>query len=198
MNKCQASMRIARMAFLLSLSLTAACATVNTAPVEEKAGLQAPEAGLQVESPAPVATPAAPTAAPVTPQASVTVTTISLVPGKITTRHKYVNVRPEPSTDKKPVAVLKGGKTVEVLGREGTWVKIRWTRGKKTLEGWVAVNSWRPMPKALSSGGRRSAPFSHHHRFRLVFSLPITGRVHGRVPPPHTVFLPTFPLFSFI
>ncbi|ABB33529.1 bacterial SH3 domain lipoprotein, putative [Geobacter metallireducens GS-15] len=139
MNQHQTAMGIARMAFLLSLSLTAACATVNTAPVEEQAGPQAPETGLEAEPPAPVPAPAAPPAvAPVTPQASVTVTTIPLVPGKITPRQKYVNVRPEPSTGKKPVAVLSGGKYVEVLGREGTWVKIRWTRGKKAHEGWVA------------------------------------------------------------
>ena len=139
MNKHQTSMSIARMTFLLSLALTAACATVSTAPVEEKAGPQAPGAGLEAEPSASVSAPAAPTDAPVIPQASVTVTTVSQVPGKITSRQKYVNVRPEPSTNKKPVAVLSGGKSVEVLAREGAWVKIRWTRGKKTHEGWVAA-----------------------------------------------------------
>jgi uncharacterized protein YgiM (DUF1202 family) len=49
-----------------------------------------------------------------------------------------VNVRPGPSTGNKPVAVLMGGKKVEVLAKEGAWVKIRWTRGMKTPEGWVA------------------------------------------------------------
>jgi len=195
MNKCQASMRIARMAFLLSLSLTAACATVNTAPVEEKAGLQAPEAGLQVESPAPVATPAAPTAAPVTPQASVTVTTISLVPGKITTRHKYVNVRPEPSTDKKPVAVLKGGKTVEVLGREGTWVKIRWTRGKKTLEGWVAGKFMETDAQSLKQRGPTVGPLFAPSSFPARFFPPNNGTCTWPRPSTTYSFPPHVPSF---
>lgn len=139
MNYHQTTTRIARMALVLSLLLTAACATVNTAPVEEKAGPQAPGARFEAEALPPAAAPDTTPPTPVTPQASVTVTTISQATGRITPRQKYVNVRPRPSTANKPVAVLSGGKKVEVLGREGTWTKIRWTRGKKTLEGWVAA-----------------------------------------------------------
>lgn len=138
MSYHQTTTRIARMALVLSLLLTAACATVNTAPVEEKAGPQAPGAGFEAESLPHAAAPDAAPAAPVTPQASVTVTTISQATGRITPRQKYVNVRPRPSTANKPVAVLSGGKKVEVLDRQDEWVKIRWTRGKKAHEGWVA------------------------------------------------------------
>uniref|UniRef100_A0A831UBC1 SH3 domain-containing protein n=1 Tax=Geobacter metallireducens TaxID=28232 RepID=A0A831UBC1_GEOME len=138
MNRHQTTTRSARMALVLSLLLTAACATVNTAPVEEKAGPQAPGAGFETEPLPPAAAPDIAPAPTVTPQASVTVTTISQTPGRITPRRKYVNVRPAPSAANRPVAVLMGGKKVEVLDRKEEWVKIRWTRGKKVLEGWVA------------------------------------------------------------
>lgn len=128
-----------RTALVLSLLFAAACATVNTAPVEKKAGPQAPGARFEAEALPPAAAPDATPAAPLTPQASETVPTISQSVGRITPRQKYVNVRPRPSTDNKPVAVLSGGKKVEVLGHEGTWTKIRWTRGKKSHEGWVAA-----------------------------------------------------------
>src|SRR5690349_5994932 len=39
-----------------------------------------------------------------------------------------VNVRPEPGTTRAPIAVLKGGKVVEVLEEQGGWLKIRWLR----------------------------------------------------------------------
>lgn len=136
MTTHQTTSRFARMAFYLSLALTAACATVNTAPVEQKVGPQAPGASFDgnaaASGDAPAAVPQAPTAETSTAPAP------APAPGRITPRQKYVNVRPEPSTNNKPVAVLAGGKKVEVLAREGAWVKIRWTRGKKTFEGWVA------------------------------------------------------------
>lgn len=140
MNYQQKVRYFARMALILSLSLTAACATTK-APVEEKAGAMAPGAGFDDE-------PQAPAATPVTPKASaeVTATVVESAPasapvpasGRITPRQKYVNVRPEPSTHKKPIAVLVGGKKIEVLGTEGSWTKIRWSRGKKVREGWIA------------------------------------------------------------
>ncbi|RNC71849.1 MAG: SH3 domain-containing protein [Desulfuromonadales bacterium] len=143
MNHRTRTSRFARMALIVSLSLTAACATVTTAPVEEKAGPQAPGVGFNAESPTPEAAPAAVTP-PSTPPQSPGVETTSAPPnvpvsGRITPRQKYVNVRPAPSTDNRPVAVLMGGKKVEVLAEEGTWVKIRWTRGKKVFEGWVVT-----------------------------------------------------------
>lgn len=61
--------------------------------------------------------------------------------GPKTTRLKMkpalVNVRPEPGTAKPALAVLKGGKRVAVLEEQGSWVKIRWQRKQKTMEGWV-------------------------------------------------------------
>ena len=129
-----------RMALLLSLSLTAACAT--TAPVE-KAGPQAPGIGFEVVVPAP-GTEAPPAAAVTTPAPSPSpsvepapAASPAPVASRIKHQHKYVNVRPDPSSGNKPVAVLQGGKRVEVMGEQESWVKIRWTRGKKELEGWV-------------------------------------------------------------
>ncbi|WP_306535002.1 SH3 domain-containing protein [Geobacter sp.] len=136
MNNHQTTSLFARMALVFALLLSTACATVNTAPVEEKVGPQAPGGSFDTEAPAPGPAPAAATTAAAAPQTPSAETTPA--PGRITPRQKYVNVRPEPSTSNKPVAVLMGGKKVEVLAREGGWVKIRWTRGKKTLEGWVA------------------------------------------------------------
>lgn len=131
----------ARMALILSLSLTAACTTIAKAPVEKNAGPMAPGAGFDDEPQAPASAPVAPKAA-----AEVTATAVETAPtaipapapGRITPRQKYVNVRPDPSANKKPIAVLRGGKKVDVLNKEGAWAKIRWSRGKKVREGWVA------------------------------------------------------------
>jgi len=136
MNNHQTTSRLARMALVFTLLLPAACATMEPPPVEEKAGPQAPGGSFDTEAPAPSPEQAAVTTKAEVPKAPTAETTPAL--GKITPRQKYVNVRPEPSTSNRPVAVLRGGKKVEVLAREGAWVKIRWTRGKKTLEGWVA------------------------------------------------------------
>lgn len=133
---------LARMALLVTLSLTAACATVDTTSVEDKGGPQAPGPGYDAATLAPGAARTAtspPSASPATQSAEAAATSFRTpVPGQITRRQKYVNIRPEPSTNKKPVAVLTGGKKVEIIDRQELWLKIRWTRGKKMLEGWVA------------------------------------------------------------
>lgn len=139
MKKLHRTSGFARMALLFSLSLTAACAT--TTPVE-KAGPQAPGVGFEVVIPAPaseappaaVTTPAPPPSPTLDPAPAASPAPIA---SRIKHQHKYVNVRPDPSSGNKPVAVLQGGKRIEVVGEQESWVKIRWTRGKKELEGWV-------------------------------------------------------------
>jgi hypothetical protein len=131
------------MTLLLSISLTAACTAVTPPPVAEHLAPQAPGIGFQAEAPAsslatsatshlpsPVVEPA-PAASQTPAAASEPVAT------RIKRQHKYVNVRPDPSSEKKPAAVLMGGKRIEVVGEQENWVKIRWQRGKKELEGWV-------------------------------------------------------------
>ncbi|WP_298438836.1 SH3 domain-containing protein [Geobacter sp.] len=131
--------RFARMALLLFLPLTAACTTMNAPPAAEHTAPQAPgvgfEAGIPASPPAPLnpaPVPAQPPSPAVQPAAAP-----APVAGRIRPHHKYVNVRPDPSSRHKPVAVLQGGKRIEILGEEGNWVKIRWSRGKRELEGWV-------------------------------------------------------------
>ncbi|WP_298272474.1 SH3 domain-containing protein [Geobacter sp.] len=132
--------RFARMALLIPLSLMTACATVNTPPVAEHAGPLAPGTGFEVDAPTTSPSPAAvPPPAPVPSPAAPPAPPASLKPvaGRIRHHHKYVNVRPDPSSRNRPVAVLRGGKRIKILGEEGNWVKIRWSRGKRELEGWV-------------------------------------------------------------
>lgn len=141
MNYQQKAQYFTRMALILTLSLTAACTTIAKAPVEKNAGPMAPGAGFDDE-------PQTPASIPVTPKAAAEVTaavvesapsaTPEPAPGRITLRQKYVNVRPDPSASKKPIAVLRGGKKIDVLSKEGAWAKIRWSKGKKVREGWVA------------------------------------------------------------
>lgn len=141
MNQKPATL-LARTALLVTLSLAAACATMDTAPVEDKGGPQAPRPGYDAATPAPGATRTAtpPPSASSAPQPAEAAATSfrTPVPAQITRRQKYVNIRPEPSANKKPVAVLMGGKKVEIIDRQELWLKIRWTRGKKVFEGWVA------------------------------------------------------------
>jgi uncharacterized protein YgiM (DUF1202 family) len=127
----------------LILSLTTACTSINTAPVGKKTGPQAPgtvfDGELQASTTA--STPVVPgtsAGAQATSVEQAQVPPTAPAPGRIDPRHKYVNVRPAPSTNNKPIAVLMGGKKVEVLGTEGSWTKIRWKRGTKVSEGWVA------------------------------------------------------------
>lgn len=144
MNYQQKTKHLATAALILSLSLTTACTTINnTAPVVEKTGPQAPGTGFDGELQAytPASTPVVPgtsAGAQATSVEQAQVPPTAPTPGRIDPRHKYVNVRPAPSTNNKPIAVLMGGKKVEVLGTEGSWTKIRWKRGKKVNEGWVA------------------------------------------------------------
>lgn len=56
---------------------------------------------------------------------------------RINPLHSYVNVRKAASAGGRPIAVLKGGKLIEVVDEEDRWVKIRWKRGNKLKEGWV-------------------------------------------------------------
>lgn len=131
---------IARMALLFFLALPAACATTEPGG---KAGPLAPGVGFEQAPPVsgapPEATAAVPSPAPLPSPATEPVPPASPAPvaSRMKHQHKYVNVRPDPSAGNKPVAVLQGGKRVEVTAEQGNWVKIRWTRGKKELEGWV-------------------------------------------------------------
>lgn len=141
MNYQQKTKHLAMTALILSLALTTACTTINTAPVGEMTGPQAPGTGFDGELQAPASTPVVPGTAAGTQATSVEPTPVpppAPAPGRIVPRQKYVNVRPDPSTNNKPIAVLMGGKKVEILSKEGSWTKIRWKRGKKVSEGWVA------------------------------------------------------------
>ncbi len=141
MNYQQKTKHLAMTALILSLSLTTACTTINTAPVGEKTGPQAPGTGFDGEMQTPASAPVVPgtsAGAQATSVEPAPVPPPPPAPGRIVPRQKYVNVRPAPSTNNKPIAVLMGGKKVEVLSKEGSWTKIRWKRGKKVGEGWVA------------------------------------------------------------
>lgn len=141
MNYQQKTKHLATAALILSL--TTACTSINTAPVGEKTGPQAPGTGFdgELQASTPASTPVVPgtsAGAQATSVEQAQVPPAAPAPGRIDPRHKYVNVRPAPSTNNKPIAVLMGGKKVEVLGTEGSWTKIRWKRGTKVSEGWVA------------------------------------------------------------
>jgi hypothetical protein len=124
----------------LFVPILAACATVD----EERVGPQAPGIGFE-EAPVVVdragqQPPSLPPAAqPLPEQTSVPAEPAETRPAasRIRPEHKYVNVRRGPSSRKGVVAVLKGGKHVEVLEEEQSWVRVRWQRGGKTVDGWV-------------------------------------------------------------
>lgn len=139
MNQPHKQHLLARVALLLSISLTAACTAVTPPPVAEQAVPQG--VGFEAEV---LGSPAAPTAAtpataplPLPSEEPAPAATPPPAASRIKRQHRYVNVRPDPSSERKPVAVLMGGKRVEVVGEQENWVKIRWQRGKKELEGWV-------------------------------------------------------------
>lgn len=139
MNQSHQQTPFTRMALILSLALTAACTTVNPPPAVEHAGPQAPGVGFDVDAPAtsPPPTVAVPPPAPSPAVEQKPAAAPTPVASRINRHHGYVNVRPTPSSGKKPVAVLPGGKRIEIIGEEGNWVKIRWSHGKKEHEGWV-------------------------------------------------------------
>lgn len=124
----------------LIVPILAACATVD----EERAGPQAPGIGFED---APVAVDRAGQQPPSLPPATQPLPEETLEPAapvkprpvvsRIRPEHKYVNVRRSPSSHKGVVAVLKGGKHVEVLEEQQSWVRVRWQRGGKTVDGWV-------------------------------------------------------------
>lgn len=141
MNYQQKTKHLATAALILSL--TTACTSINTAPVGKMTGPQAPGTGFdgELQASTPASTPVVPgtsAGAQATSVEQAQVPPTAPATGRIDPRHKYVNVRPAPSTNNKPIAVLMGGKKVEVLGTEGSWTKIRWKRGTKVSEGWVA------------------------------------------------------------
>ena len=130
----------------LVVPLLAACTTVT----EERGGPQAPGIGFE-EAPAVVDrtdrqhAPLTPMVQPPPPQAPLPqppgppATPAVAVPAslRIGPEHKYVNVRRGSSPRTKVVAVLKGGTQLELLGKEGSWLRVRWQHGGKTAEGWV-------------------------------------------------------------
>lgn len=123
---------------LCLLSLITGCATVTPLSGEENA-----------VSPGAPAVPAAGINAPVESAADPAAMSSeddeedeSAAPGaprvkRLKMKPALVNVRPEPGTERPPLAVLKGGKRVTVLEERGSWVKIRWFRKDKSVEGWV-------------------------------------------------------------
>ncbi|WP_052263461.1 SH3 domain-containing protein [Geobacter pickeringii] len=139
MNQSHQRPPFVRMALILSLALTAACTTVAPQSGGEHGGPLAPGVGFEVDAPttSPPPAVAVPTPAPSPAVEQKPAAAPVPVASRIKQHHKYVNVRPDPSSGKKPVAVLQGGKRVEIIGEEGNWVKIRWSRGKKEHEGWV-------------------------------------------------------------
>lgn len=58
----------------------------------------------------------------------------------ITIKKNYttVNVRPEPSTKKAPVAKLSGGDKVEKIAESSGWLKIRFNIDGSEGEGWIS------------------------------------------------------------
>lgn len=52
-------------------------------------------------------------------------------------KHAAVNVRPDPSTNKPPIAQLKGGDKATKIGESGTWLKIKFDNNGKQSEGWI-------------------------------------------------------------
>lgn len=125
----------------LALPLLASCTTLKGAGPDE-AVPSAPSIGFEMETPSPAptlpaATPRQESLQPAPPAPQAAAPPSRPMQTKLRDRPRYVNVRPEPSADGKPVAVLMGGKRVEVVEEQGGWLKIRWHRGKMELEGWV-------------------------------------------------------------
>lgn len=56
----------------------------------------------------------------------------------IKTRYRTVNVRPDPSTRRPPIAKLTGGDKVEVTGEDRGWLKIRFGSENSRAEGWIS------------------------------------------------------------
>lgn len=122
----------------LVVPLLAACTTV----IEERGGPQAPGIGFE-ETPAVVDrtdrqhTPPPQSPPPQPPEPPATPAVAAPASLRIGPEHTYVNVRRGSSPRTKVVAILKGGTQLELLGKQGSWLRVRWQHGGKTAEGWV-------------------------------------------------------------
>jgi hypothetical protein len=56
-----------------------------------------------------------------------------------------VKVRPEPSLKKNPIASLKVGDVIEVIGEEGNWIKVRFKEpNNRQIIGWINSSTTEP------------------------------------------------------
>ena len=96
--------------------------------------------------------------------------------GKVTA--SVLNVRRDPSTNRKPIGKLKRGTNVQILDRAGNWYKIKSGQTEGYVSGdYVVVHDHKPVSGFLfERADLRATPLEPQEEERIGFQPGFTGR----------------------